>query len=182
MARSTRTVFFDANVLAAPVTRTPLLVGIVADDVVGDVEQARRAGSQQASGVPRHAGDRPPCPYLGGRSLADGHEPEQVRRHQGGADRQILADAAHANAAYLITNDVDDFAEADLVSEKIAAVNPDLFMALRFSESAYQRALAQLVASLNNPPKTIEQMHALIGRKHRRPTSGLLRSTLTASR
>jgi hypothetical protein len=85
-----------------------------------------------------------------------------------GADRQILADAVAADAAYLITNDVDDFAEVDLVSEKVAAVTPDFFMALRFTGPAYQRALAQLVASLNNPPKTIEQMHALIGRRHRR--------------
>lgn len=84
------------------------------------------------------------------------------------SDRQILADATAAEAAFLITTDVDDFAEADLLAEKIAAVNPDRFMATRFTEAAYQRALTQLVTSLTHPPKSVAQMHALIGRKHPR--------------
>lgn len=41
-------------------------------------------------------------------------------------------------------------------------------MATRFTAAAYRRALTQLVTSLSNPPKTIAQMHALIGRKHPR--------------
>lgn len=181
MARSTRTVFLDANVLAAPVTRTLLLVGIEAVDVVAtwskraELEANRHVRSRAMSVTDLRISileaDLSPTGMNPGRFAATK-----------GADRQILADTAAANAAYLVTNDVDDFAEADLVFEKIAAVNPDLFMALRFSESAYQRALAQLVASLNNPPKTIEQMHALIGASIGVSTNGSPRSTRAVSR
>lgn len=167
MARSSRTVFLDANVLAAPVTRTLLLVGVEAVDVVAiwsehaELEANRhlRPGAMSVTDlrVSILEADLPPR----------GVNPSRFAATKG-ADRQILADAVASGAAYFVTNDVDDFAEADLVSEKVAAVTPDLFMALRFSEAAYRRALGQLVASLNNPPKTIEQMHGLIGRKHRR--------------
>lgn len=167
MARSTRKLFVDANVLAAPVTRTLLLVGIEAVDVVATWSQHAEAEANK---------------HLRSRAVSvtdlrtttlemdlspTGKNPTRFGATQVG-DRQILADAVAADAAFLITNDVDDFAEADLVSETIAAVTPDLFMALRFTDEAYQRALTQLVASLINPPKTTAQMHTLIGRKHPR--------------
>ncbi|QLQ10121.1 MAG: hypothetical protein HZY75_06660 [Nocardioidaceae bacterium] len=167
MARSTRTIFLDANVLAAPVTRTLLLVGIEAVDVIATWSQnaedeANRHMRPRAMSVTEFRttiweNDLSPT----------GKRPSKYKATKD-ADRQILADAVAANAAFIITTDVDDFGEADLVTEKIAAVNPDLFMATRFTETAYRRALTQLVESLNNPPKTIAQMHALIGRKHPR--------------
>ena len=52
-------------------------------------------------------------------------------------DRQILADAVAAKAGFLITADVDDFAEADLASVGISAVNPDLFLAAKLTRKAY---------------------------------------------
>lgn len=167
MARSTRKIFLDANVLAAPVTRTLLLVGIEAIDVIATWSHH---AEQEAN---RHLRPRAmSITDLRTRILETdlsptGANPDRFTATKG-ADRQVLADAVAANAAYLITSDVDDFAEAELASEKIAAVNPDLFTALRFTETAYERALAQLVASLVNPPKTVGQMHALIGRKHPR--------------
>ncbi len=167
MARSTRTIFLDANVLAAPVTRTLLLVGIEAIDVMATWSQ--RAEDEANRNLRSRAMS---VTDLRTTILESDLSPtgENLSKFVGtkGADRQILADAIAAEAAFLITTDVDDFAEADLVSEKVAAVNPDLFMASRFTAEAYQRALMQLVTSLRNPPKTVAQMHALIGRRHPR--------------
>lgn len=167
MAPNARMVFLDANVLAAPVTRTLLLVGIEAIDVVATWSQQAEAEAN------RHLRSRAmSVTDLRTTILESELSPtgERSTRFTGikRADRQILADTIAAEAAFLITTDVDDFAEADLVSEKVAAVNPDLFMVSRFTEAAYRRALTQLVASLTHPPKTLAQMHAMIGRKHPR--------------
>ena len=167
MARSTRTLFVDANVLAAPVTRTLLLVGVEAIDVI--VTWSQRAEDEANRNMrPRAMSVTEFRTTIWENDLSPtGKRPARYKATKDD-DRQILADAVAANAAFIITTDVDDFGEVDLISEKIAAVNPDLFMATRFAEAAYQRALAQLVASLNTPPKTLAQMQALIGRKHPR--------------
>lgn len=167
MARSTRTIFLDANVLAAPVTRTLLLVGI---EDVGIVATWSQHAETEAN---RHMRPRAMSITAFRTTIWEndlsptGQRPNRFRATKEG-DRQILADATAAGAAFIVTTDVDDFGESDLVTEKIAAVNPDLFMATRFTEAAYQRALDQLVTSLKNPPKTAAQMHGLIGRKHPR--------------
>lgn len=167
MARSTRTIFLDANVLAAPVTRTLLLVGIEAIDVVATWSQHAEAEANRNLRSRAMSVTDLRTTVLESDLSPTGESPTRFTGTTG-ADRQILADAIAAEAVFLITTDVDDFAEADLVSVKIAAVNPDLFMASRFTDAAYQRALTQLVSSLSNPPKTVAQMHALIGRKHPR--------------
>ena len=45
--------------------------------------------------------------------------------------------AIRAGAQYLITTDVDDFAFDDLAAHGMSAVNPDYFMASRFTAQAY---------------------------------------------
>jgi hypothetical protein len=50
--------------------------------------------------------------------------------------------AIAVGARYLITTDVDDCAFADLAKHEMSAVNADYFMALRYSEQAYRKALA----------------------------------------
>lgn len=167
MARSTRTIFLDANVLAAPVTRTLLLVGIEAIDIVATWSQHAETEANRHM-RPRAMSVTAFRTTIWENDLSPrGQRPSRFKATKDG-DRQILADAAAAQVAFLITTDVDDFGESDLVTEKIAAVNPDLFMATRFTETAYHRALTQLVTSLTHPPNTVAQMHALIGRKHPR--------------
>src|SRR3954453_21550382 len=61
-------------------------------------------------------------------------------------DRQVMADAIGARARYLITTDVDDFAFEDLAGHEMSAVNPDYYMASRFSEYAYREGVGVLVA------------------------------------
>lgn len=84
----------------------------------------------------------------------------------GPKDRQVVADAVAAGAAYLVTEDVDDFSVGDLVTGGISAVNPDLFMSLRFTRAAYSIALNTLTANRTRPPDTAATMHAAIARQH----------------
>ena len=80
----------------------------------------------------------------------------------------MLADADAARASFLVTGDVDDFAEGDLATLRLTAIHPDLFMALRFPRHAYQYALDLLVANMKNPPAWDRRGDA---RPHRPPAS-----------
>ncbi len=74
-------------------------------------------------------------------------------------DRQVMADAIHAGARYLITTDVDDFAFDDLAAHGMSAVNPDYFMASRFTEQAYMEGVDLLAAVQKNPARTAAEIH-----------------------
>jgi hypothetical protein len=80
----------------------------------------------------------------------------------------VLADADAARVSFLVTADVDDFAEVDLAALRLSAVHPDLFMALRFPCHACLRALDLLVANMKNPPRTAAEIYGLIARQHPR--------------
>lgn len=82
------------------------------------------------------------------------------------SDRQIFADAAQAGAHYLVTADVDDFAEIAPGAVAVSAVNADLVMSIRFAADAYEHALQLMVANMKHPPRSVGEMHALIARKH----------------
>ena len=83
-----------------------------------------------------------------------GHKPERFSATSI-SDRQILADVEASGAGFLVTADVDDFAEIDLVGLKISTINPDLFMATRFPLHAYVQALRQVICS----PQRVVQCH-----------------------
>ncbi len=81
-------------------------------------------------------------------------------------DRQVMADSVRAGARYLITIDVDDFAFEDLAASEMSAVNPDYFMALRFTEYAYKEGVSLLAEVAKNPPRTEAEVHRMLGRRH----------------
>jgi hypothetical protein len=81
-------------------------------------------------------------------------------------DRQILADAQASGALFLITEDVDDFAEIDLANAGVSAVNPDLFLSVRTSSAGYLQALDIMSAAMNNPSRTPQELHVRLGRQH----------------
>jgi hypothetical protein len=81
-------------------------------------------------------------------------------------DRQILADSAAAKALFIVTEDVDDFGEADLIATGIATVHHDLFLAERTTTAGYSRALDRMAAGMTNPPRTSDELHARLGRQH----------------
>lgn len=73
-----------------------------------------------------------------------------------------------ACASFLVTADVDDFAEGNLAGSRLSAIHPGLFMALRFPRHAYLHALDLLVTNMKNPPRTTAEMRRLIARQRPR--------------
>lgn len=157
-------VFLDANILAKPVTRTLLMTG-------GPPSGFRAVWSRTA--------EQEACRHMNSRAIS----PAEVRRRFGGilgptgdidgrfggtspSDRQILADAEAAGAEFLVTEDVDDFAEADLASVGISAVNPDTFLAARLTRAAYAMVINLFVERQVAPSTTAAEFHSAIARQH----------------
>lgn len=84
------------------------------------------------------------------------------------SDRQILADTEASGAQFLITEDVDDFAEKDLIALGISAVNPDFFLSLRLTREAYSSVIDLFVRGQVAPPTTPTEFHSAIARQHPR--------------
>lgn len=130
----------DANVLASPVTRTLVIAGARADGL-------RWTWSEHVeSEADRHARGRASRTSVV-RNTVLGTELSPTALSTSGLatttskDRQVIADAIRADARYLITTDVDDFAFEDLAAHELGAVNPDHFMTLRFTEQAYREGV-----------------------------------------
>lgn len=157
--------FLDANALASPVTRTLLIAGARADglrwtwsrhvEVEAD-RHARGRVSRTSFVRQKTLGTElsPTAPHTDGL-VTSTHE-----------DRQAIADAIRAGARYLITTDVDDFAFDDLSSHGMSAVNPDYFMALRFTEQAYMEGVDLLAAVQYKPSRTAAEIPRMLGRRH----------------
>lgn len=158
-------VFLDANVLVSPVTRTLLIAGGRADGLLltwsthveTEADRHARGASSLISVVRRD---------ILGMELSKSARTTQGLLTPTLGDRQVIADAVSAGARYLITTDVDDFAMEDLKAHEISAVNPDYFMALRFSEHAYREGVRTLAEVAKNPPRTKAEVHAMLGRRH----------------
>jgi hypothetical protein len=109
MANDPTLVFLDANVLARPVTRTLLLIG--ADEsglavtwsayVEAEADRHLRGSALPVSDLRKRL-DRVLGPAGAG--------PERFEA-TAASDRQVLADADAARVSFLVTADIDDFAE-----------------------------------------------------------------------
>lgn len=157
--------FLDANALASPVTRTLLIAGARADGLRWtwskqvEVEADRHArGQASRTSVVRT--------QILGTALSPTAQTVTGLMTGAAEDRQVLADAIRAEARYLITTDVDDFAFDDLAAHGMSAVNPDYFMASRFTEQAYTEGVELLAAVQKNPSRTAAEVHRMLGRRH----------------
>lgn len=159
--------FLDANVLASPVTRTLLIVGARSDGlrwtwskrVEMEADRHARGQASRISAVRRQ---------ILGTELSPTSPSAAGLVTRTAQDRQVVADAIHGEARYLITTDVDDFAFQDLAAQGMSAVNPDYFMASRFSEQAYVEGVELLAAVQKNPSRTAAEVHRMLGRRHPR--------------
>ncbi len=157
-------VFLDANILAKPLTRTLLIIGgPLADFTSVWSERALAEGDRHLG-----PGKTPVSDLVARFGWATGPTGAVDGRFEATdiADRQLLADAEAAGAAFIVTEDVDDFGEADLASVGISAVNPDLFLSVRLTSDAYRGALAALSTGRVRPPSTAEEIHSALGRNH----------------
>ena len=107
--------FLDANALASPVTRTLLIAGARADGLRWtwsrhvEVEADRHArGQASRTSIVRKT--------ILGTELSPTAQSTEGLATDSAQDRQVVADAIHAGARYLITTDVDDFAFDDLAA------------------------------------------------------------------
>lgn len=157
--------FLDANALASPVTRTLLIAGARADGLRWtwskhvEVEADRHArGQASRTSVVRTE--------ILGTELSPTAPNTSGLMTGAFEDRQVVADAICAGARYLITTDVDDFAFNDLAGHGMSAVNPDYFMALRFTEQAYMEGVDLLAAVQKSPARTAAEVHRMLGRRH----------------
>ncbi|MCA0294123.1 MAG: hypothetical protein LCH96_02195 [Actinobacteria bacterium] len=158
-------VFLDANVLAKPVTRT-LVLRCAAS---GYTVRWSRTAEEEAD---RHLTGRQ-LSIASLRALVEiplsptAADPERFTGTSAD-DGQILADAEAAGATFVVTEDVDDFAELDLRTAGVTAVNPDLFLATRADRDVYRRALEVMVSGMADPSRTPAELHAAIARQHPR--------------
>lgn len=159
--------FLDANALASPVTRTLLIAGARADGLRWtwsrhvEVEADRHArGQASRTSVVRT--------QILGTELSPTAQDVKGLVTGTAQDRQVVADAIRAGARYLITTDVDDFAFDDLARHGMSAVNPDYFMASRFTEHAYMEGVDLLASVQKNPARTAAEIHRMLGRRHPR--------------
>lgn len=158
-------IFLDANTLASPVTRTLVIAGCRADGLLltwsahveAEADRHARGASSRTSVVRRE---------ILGMALSRSARTTEGLLTAAPEDRQVIADAINADARYLVTTDVDDFAIDDLQAHDMSAVNPDYFMALRFSEHAYREGVRTLAEVARNPPRSEDEVHRMLGRRH----------------
>jgi hypothetical protein len=158
--------FLDAAVLARPVTRTLL---IRAAPFSGFRATWSALALQQAD---RHLGTgATPVSDLvvrfGWEMSPTATDADRFPRTSS-TDRQSLADAVRAGAWYLVTEDVNDFDETELVGAGLSAVTGDLFLALRVSDAGYTETLDLMATGRLRTPRTAVELHAAIGRQHPR--------------
>lgn len=163
-------IFLDANALASPVTRTLLIAGARADGLRWtwsrhvEVEADRHArGRASRTSIVRTE--------ILGTELSPTAQSTEGLVTGTAQDRQVVADAIRTGAKYLITTDVDDFAFDDLAAHGMSAVNPDYFMASRFTEQAYVEGVDLLAAVQRNPARIASEIHRMLGRRHPRLVS-----------
>lgn len=157
--------FLDANVLAAPVTRTLVTAGAVADDLA--IRWSAAAEAEADAHIPPRAWRVADVRREKlGLALSPSAASTTGLKTRSVKDRQIIADAIETEADFLITVDVDDFSLDDLRAHQMSAVNPDYFMANRFTEHAYREAVQVLVEASQNPRRTAEQIHTALGKRH----------------
>ena len=164
--QSSPLVFLDANILAKPVTRTLLMFAapgggysVIWSTYVENEAERHRRGRQASLAAARQSAGMEPYPSS---DIVDDYPATSV------SDRQVLADAVKVGALFIITEDVDDFGETDLVAAGISAVNPDIFLAGRVTTSAFHDAVVRMATAMKNPPRAPEQLFMQLGRQHPR--------------
>jgi len=159
-------VFLDANVIAKPVTRTLLMFAADLSDY--SVLWSAYAEAE----ADRHlVGPKKPASAVrekAGQGLSPSGDDAVRFSRTSTKDQQILADAVAGGAQFIITEDVDDFFPDDLSAAGVAAVNPDLFLAVRTTPVGYLMALTMMSNVLSKPHRSPQELHVRLGRQHPR--------------
>lgn len=138
-ARRQVRVFVDANVLASPVPRTVLYLAQPLSDfelvfspwVEAEADRHQKPGQASVSRL-RERWDWQVVPDADEfDDLIDTDPKDQI----------VLASAVEARAQFLVTGNVRDFGEKDLIERRMVAVHPGLFLAHHLTAAVYREVL-----------------------------------------
>jgi len=168
MSLTSRLVFLDADVLAAPVTRTLVLAmgqhpeseywPVWSPGVEAEADRHVRPGQSLVSVVRQTL----ELDLL----VPDGDVSGEVDTDT--KDRHVIGSARSSGVRTLVTRNVHHFGRSDLDRSGISAVHPDVFLAACSSRATYRAALEMMSEARSRPPNTPEAIHAALGREHPR--------------
>ncbi|MDR1513751.1 MAG: DUF6011 domain-containing protein [Propionibacteriaceae bacterium] len=165
-------VFVDADVLAAPLTRSILLTAAEQREtpfracwslaVEAEADRALRGSQAKLAGVRELIGDD---------MLVPDATDEQMSRlaDTDTGDRHVLAAAVAARARVVVSRNVHHFGRDDLTRLSVAAAHPDAFLASSLTGPVY-RDVVRVMASRRGPGRgdTPEEVHRDLGALHPR--------------
>jgi len=164
-------VFLDADVLAASLTRTLIMVASTVGERVQFFPSWSLAVEVEADGhvKPGQARLSAIRPQLwGGDTLVP-----DVPANAGGLmrdtdikDQHVLAAAFASGISLIVSRNVKHFGTVDLRRCGVDVAHPDLFLASRLTCDAYRGALSAICARRTRPPNTPEALHVALGREH----------------
>ncbi|MDR0849729.1 MAG: DUF6011 domain-containing protein [Propionibacteriaceae bacterium] len=167
-----RPVFLDADVLAAPMSRTVLILASLAGAgfvprwsplAEAEADRALRPGQTKVSDLRQR--------FAWGTTVLIDAAPSRILEMMtdtSETDRHIIAAAWQAGITVVVTRNVHDFGRADLDRLGMAAVHPDAFAAAILTSSTYRTTLDAMSAGRLRPPNTPESLHAALGVEHPR--------------
>ena len=179
-----RLVFLDAAVLAAPVTRSLILIsqGHVAARYLArwslKVEaEAESALESRAKGKTRNTTTlstlRERFDWGKDVLVRDAPAVAVATEDTDPKDRHVIAAAAGSRIRIIVTPNVSDFGHSDLRRFGISVVHPDLFLAQEMTPAMYRATLEEWSASRSSPPNTPPAMHEALGRTFPRLTAAM---------
>ncbi|MDR0627989.1 MAG: PIN domain-containing protein [Bifidobacteriaceae bacterium] len=165
-------VFVDADVLAAPFTRTLLLMSAFEagsgfrprwSALVEDQANSHVRGSQRRIGDIRRQFE-----WMDEVLVSDSDDSGDLPGDTDPGDRHVLRAARTAEIGVVVTRNVHHFGEADLQAPSMSAVNPDQFLAWIVTRGQYRSTLEYMAAARSRPPNTVEGLHAAVAGGHPR--------------
>lgn len=163
----------DANVLIAHNTRHLLLIGadlglyevrwsleILAEADKHLNRRAARAGVARSTVVAKLVGNYRES------LLVDVTSGARPLTRTDAKDWHVVYAAVASCASHIVTNDENDFDDAELANLGLTAVSSDTFLASHYTADAYVTAVGMIAAPRRNPPQTPDQLSLALIAKH----------------
>jgi hypothetical protein len=164
-------VFLGADVLAAPVTRSVVLMASQQDEPPFQVRWSRLVEAE----ADRHArpGQRLVAEIRerfdwGSHALTDAAEERAVAglADTDPKDRHVAAAAHAAGIGVIVTRNVRHFGHRDLATLSLSAVDPDWFLAVTLTGRVYKATLEDICSARARHPRTPADLHAALAQAH----------------
>lgn len=172
-SEATPSVFLDADVLAAPVTRSRVLIAAQEDDPPFQVRWSRSVEEE----ADRHM--RPGQRFVseirerfdwGTQALVPAVDPSRSPKLEDtdAKDRHVVAVAHAAGIGVIVTRNVRHFGRKDLAALSLSAVDPDWFLAVTLTDRVYAATLEDICSARRRDPRTPQSLHGVLASEHPR--------------